>query len=115
MKEQNEEKFIPSAEPPLTDYIITIGRAYGSGGRSVGKPLAEKLNIPYYDAALLEETAKHSGLNQKYLASMDEKSVGANGLRGNYHSRCILRWLAKGMGCVEHGKGDLDRWRSSSL
>lgn len=80
MKEQNEEKFIPSAEPPLTDYIITIGRSYGSGGRSVGKLLAEKLNIPYYDAELLEETAKHSGLNQKYLASMDEKSVGSNGL-----------------------------------
>lgn len=80
VKEQNEEKFIPSSEPPLTDYIITIGRSYGSGGRSVGKLLAEKLNIPYYDAALLEETAKHSGLNQKYLASMDEKSVGANGL-----------------------------------
>lgn len=73
-------EFIPSAEPARTDYIITIGRSYGSGGRSVGKLLAEKLNIPCYDAALLEETAKRSGLNRKYLASMDEKSLGTNGL-----------------------------------
>ncbi|MCD8018549.1 MAG: cytidylate kinase-like family protein [Clostridiales bacterium] len=71
------ERFVPSSEPALTDRIITIGRSYGSGGRSVGRLLAEKLNIPYYDAALLEETAKHSGLSQKYLAGMDEKPVSS--------------------------------------
>ncbi len=78
--ERGTEKFVPSSAPALTDYIITIGRSYGAGGRSVGRQLAEKLNVPYYDAALLEETAKYSGLNRKYLASMDERSRKSKGL-----------------------------------
>lgn len=56
-----------------TNTVITIGRSYGAGGRTVGKLLAEQLNIPYYDAELLEEAAKSSGLNKKFLESMDEK------------------------------------------
>lgn len=58
-----------------TRSVITIGRSYGAGGRSVGKLLAERLNIPYYDAALLEEAAKSSGLSQKYMESIDEKPI----------------------------------------
>lgn len=59
----------------LTHTIITIGRSYGSGGRTVGKLLAERLHIPYYDAELLEEAAKRSGLSKKFLESMDEKPI----------------------------------------
>ncbi len=54
--------------------IVTIGRSYGAGGRSVGRLVAEKLGIPYYDSALLEQAAVNSGLSQKYLESVDEKS-----------------------------------------
>mgnify|MGYP001278402310 CR=1 FL=1 len=59
----------------LTNAIITIGRSYGSGGRSVGKLLAEKLNIPYYDKELLEVKAENSGISKKYLESVDEQSM----------------------------------------
>lgn len=62
----------------LTDYIITIGRSYGSGGRSVGKKVAEQLHIPYYDSELLEKAAQSSGLSQKFLQSMDEKPVDSS-------------------------------------
>jgi Na+-driven multidrug efflux pump/cytidylate kinase len=55
--------------------VITIGRSFGAGGRSVGKLLAEKLRIPYYDKELLEAAAKNSGLSEKYLESVDEKSI----------------------------------------
>ena len=58
-----------------TDYVITIGRSYGAGGRTVGKRLAEQLHIAYYDAELLEEAAESSGLSHKFLASMDEKPL----------------------------------------
>ena len=44
--------------------IITIGRQYGSGGHDIGKQLAEELNVPFYDKALLERAAKDSGLCQ---------------------------------------------------
>lgn len=34
-------------------YVITIGREYGSGGRFIGRLVAEKLGIPFYDNELL--------------------------------------------------------------
>ena len=59
----------------LTDRIITIGRSYGAGGRTVAQKVARKLNIPYYDSQLLEEAAKESGLSIKYLESQDEQGI----------------------------------------
>lgn len=61
-----------------TDYIITIGRSYGAGGRSIGKKVAEQLHIPYYDSELLEKAAKSSGLSHKFLQSMDEKPIDSS-------------------------------------
>lgn len=52
--------------------IITIGRQFGSGGREIGKRLAEKLEIPYYDKELLAEAAKISGLCRDFLEERDE-------------------------------------------
>lgn len=69
------ERMIPENMTAKTDFIITIGRSYGSGGRTVGKLLADKLMIPYYDAEILEKAAKGSGLNKKFLESMDEKPL----------------------------------------
>lgn len=53
--------------------IITIGRQYGSGGRYVGKLLAEKLGIPCYDKELLTEASKTSGFCREILEDHDEK------------------------------------------
>ncbi len=63
------------ANPGAKGGVVTIGRAYGAGGRSVGKLVAEKLGVPYYDSALLEQAAVNSGLSRKYLESVDEKSA----------------------------------------
>ncbi len=54
--------------------IITIGRKYGSGGRAVGKLLAEKLQIPFYDKELIYEAAKESGIDQEIIEENDEKN-----------------------------------------
>ncbi len=69
---------IASRKDACTDYIITIGRSYGAGGRSIGKKVAEHLHIPYYDSALLEESANNSGLSQKFLQSVDEKPIDSS-------------------------------------
>ena len=53
--------------------IITIGRQFGSGGRYVGRLLAEKLNIPFYDKELLSEAAKASGICEEIMEDHDEK------------------------------------------
>ena len=45
-----------------TRAVITIGRQYGSGGRAIGKKLADELEIPFYDKELLERAANDSGI-----------------------------------------------------
>ena len=47
------------------NYVITIGREFGSGGREIGRILAEKLNIKCYDKELLALSAKESGLSEQ--------------------------------------------------
>lgn len=53
--------------------IITIGRQFGSGGRYVGRLLAEKLDIPFYDKELLSEAAKQSGICEEIMEEHDER------------------------------------------
>lgn len=55
------------------NYIITIGREYGSGGFEIGKKLAEKLNIKFYDKNLIDEVAKKSGIHPDVINKADEK------------------------------------------
>lgn len=55
--------------------IITIGRQFGSGGREIGKRLAEKLDIPLYDRELIEQAAEKLNLEVKDVRSADEKLI----------------------------------------
>jgi len=57
--------------------IITIGRQFGSGGREIGKKLADTLGIAYYDKEILEVAARESGLNREVFEQADEKSSNA--------------------------------------
>ncbi|MBR2417567.1 MAG: cytidylate kinase family protein, partial [Clostridia bacterium] len=43
--------------------IITISRQFGSGGRSIGKAVAEKLGYAYYDSELVAQVADKTGLH----------------------------------------------------
>lgn len=53
--------------------IITIGREFGSGGRELGRRLADTLGIAYYDSEIVEEIAKGSNLSRDYVARVMEK------------------------------------------
>ena len=57
--------------------VITIGREFGSGGREIGKKLAEQLQIAFYDKELLEVAAKESGICKELFESNDEKPVNS--------------------------------------
>ena len=59
------------------DTIITLGRQFGSGGREIGKKLAQALGVPYYDKELLAVAAKESGLSAQFLHSYDEKPTNS--------------------------------------
>ncbi len=52
--------------------IITISREFGSGGREIGKNLANQLGIPFYDKELLELASKESGICKELFVSHDE-------------------------------------------
>ncbi|MBQ9411800.1 MAG: cytidylate kinase family protein [Oscillospiraceae bacterium] len=69
------------AEPEVTgdrwarDFplVITIEREFGSGGHAIGKALAEKLGIKYYDYELIEKTAEESGLPADRVQKHEER------------------------------------------
>ena len=48
----------------MKNRIITISREFGSGGRTIGKKVAEKLGIPCYDAELIQKIAEQSGFSE---------------------------------------------------
>ena len=53
--------------------IITIGREYGSGGREIGKALAARLGISYYDKEIITLAAKKSGLAEEFIAGNEQR------------------------------------------
>ena len=55
-------------------FVITIGRQYGSGGRLVGKKLAEELGVHFYDEEILKMTSEESAIGEKYFRLADEKA-----------------------------------------
>lgn len=59
----------------MSKNIILIDRQYGSGGREVGKMLADKLGIPFYDGQMLLMAADKYGLNPGIMKEYDEKNV----------------------------------------
>lgn len=56
--------------------IITISREFGSGGRTIGQAVAQKLGIPCYDAELITEMAKQSGFAEDYVREAGEYAPG---------------------------------------
>ena len=53
--------------------IITIGREFGSGGREVGRRLAEELGIAYYDQEIVTELLKRTNLAEEYVRNVEER------------------------------------------
>ena len=58
--------------------IITISREFGSGGRTIGKLVAEKLGYRFYDGELIDEVVKSSGLSREIVEKYDEYATHKN-------------------------------------
>ncbi|MGN0907144.1 MAG: AAA family ATPase [Bullifex sp.] len=59
----------------MSNRVITISREAGSGGRTIGRKVAEKLGIPCYDAELIEKIAEESGYSDEYVRSEGEGAL----------------------------------------
>ena len=105
----------------MSNRIITIGREFGSGGRTIGREVAKKLGIPCYDQELIEKMAEESGFTPEYVekesenASLGSWAASALGMDGTYtaptnqdrlwavQSR-IIREIAEKESCVIVGR-----------
>ncbi len=89
--------------------VITISREYGSGGRFVGKLVAEKLGISFYDKELISLSAKKSGLSEEYVELVDEKKKSGNYANNNddrlfIAETKVIEQLVKKESCVIVGR-----------
>lgn len=57
----------------MEHFVITIARGYGSGGKTIGKMLAERLNVHFYDRELMRLASDNSGINEELFVKADEK------------------------------------------
>ena len=60
----------------MSSYVISISREYGSGGRLIGKQLAQRLGIPCYDRTIIQKAAERSGLSPDFIARAGERLRG---------------------------------------
>ena len=80
--------------------IITISREFGSGGRTIGRLVAEKLGIPFYDKGLVDQVALESGFAPKFVEENGEHAPGS--------SRLAYAFAAQGVPCVMNGLSTAD-------
>lgn len=69
----------------MKNRVITISREFGSGGRTIGKKVAEMLQIPCYDSEIIQRIALESGFSEEYVSEIGEYS------HGNFLSRFTNR------------------------
>ena len=60
----------------MDNYVITIARGFGSGGKQVGLLLSERLGIPCFESQILSMASNYSGISKKLFVQVDEKLKG---------------------------------------
>lgn len=58
----------------MDNFVITIARQYGSGGRTIGEMLSKRLGISYYDKDIIRMASEDSGIHEKLFGRVDEYS-----------------------------------------
>jgi len=76
----------------MSNYVVTIARQYGSGGREVGRLLSERTGLKFYDKDLITMAAQKSGMSSEALQKADEKAANS-----------LLYTLALGSSIYNHG------------
>lgn len=65
--------------------VITISREYGSGGRYVGRLIADRLGIKFYDKEIIKKLAEKTGLSEEYIESNEQKKELLANLNSGYY------------------------------
>lgn len=83
-KQEVEETTISNSILP-NKIIITLSREYGSGGRYIGKLIAEKLGIKLYDKQFIAKIAEETGLSTEYIENNEQKRNALANLNNGYY------------------------------
>lgn len=73
-------------EPSASNVVITLSREYGSGGRYIGKLIAQKLGIKLYDKEFIMKVAEETGLSEQYIKENEQKRNVLDVLNNGYYS-----------------------------
>ena len=97
----------------MQNFVITIARGYGSGGKTIGQMLSKDLGIEYYDKDLIKIASEESGINEGLFGSTDERvkkglvikknSIASQDRLFEYQSEAI-RKLAMNESCIIIGR-----------
>ena len=61
----------------MDNFVITISREYGSGGRLIGQALAERLGIDFYDKEMIHLLMEESGFTRETIEEWQEKKTSS--------------------------------------
>ena len=91
LKNNGTEKVIVKKEEQNSikaknNIVITIAREYGSGGRYIGKLVAEKLGIKLYDKEFIAKMAEDTGLSSEYIENNEQKRNVLDSLNNGYYA-----------------------------
>lgn len=73
-------------QPNISNVIITLSREYGSGGRYIGKLVAQKLGIKLYDKEFIIKVAEETGLSEQFIKENEQKRDVLDVLNSGYYS-----------------------------
>ena len=83
---KTEKEEIKATSNLENQVIITLSREYGSGGRYIGKLVAEKLGIKLYDKEFIAKLAEETGLSSEYIENNEQKRGALETLNNGYYS-----------------------------
>ena len=84
--EKAERKEVPETVVANNGIVITIAREYGSGGRYIGKLVAEKLGIKLYDKNIIEKMSEETGLSEEYIKDNEQKRTVFDSFNNGYYA-----------------------------
>ncbi|MGN1013485.1 MAG: MATE family efflux transporter [Clostridia bacterium] len=95
-----------------TKVIITISREYGSGGRYIGRMVADKLGIKFYDKDLIKIVSKEAGMTEEFIEENEQKREWGSSLNSEYNSddklfiaeTKVIKEIANNHSCVIIGR-----------
>jgi putative MATE family efflux protein len=92
--------------------IITISREFGSGGRYIGRIIADKLGIKFYDKDLVTLVSKEAGLAEEFIEEHEQKREWGSSLNSAYNTddklfeaeTRVIKEIAQKESCVIIGR-----------